>query len=171
MFVACPYCGAPVVIDGGLRGQLVACTSCAREFQVPSPNQPFNPVGVGQSPPVIHQQPVTSGHPRIPRATAVRPRKRKRHWAKTAMLVLTICWPLAIIGCGMMSSVSTQARYRDAGHGYHLDTERMDLVSSRERQSLMGWSFLGGSVCVTFVYFGAMFMLGVIWFTTKDDRD
>src|SRR5262245_44724090 len=121
MLVACERCGEPIGAAG--LGSAVSCSSCGHQFVVSVQTPPaVNAIDWGSLPGPRRRSAT------VPPAAPARQfpvfAKRKRHWAKTAMLVCVLAWPVNTIGCAMANQTASTAGFERHGAAYiHRDAK------------------------------------------------
>jgi len=96
----------------------------------------------------------------------IAPRNR-RHPAKTLMLIATIAWPIAAIGFSVMlfvESITKMVPFGDDLYRYP------NTATTYSRAELLSSSIITGCGITTALYFAAMCILMVVWFTTKTEE-
>lgn len=94
--------------------------------------------------------------------------KKRRHPAKTCMLIAVALWPVLIMGgcVGMAAlSVSGMEHQRDGQYYYHVD-------GLGWQQTSLGMVIVESAACSatgsTILFAGVMTILWTVWFATKD---
>jgi hypothetical protein len=161
--VNCPHCQHAMEEDGSLAGRQVLCPECRGQFAMPH----FSAAVEDDFSPHISSK---------ARAKASRKDRtgnrsvggKNRHWTKTAMLIATGVWPVAVVVLGILFVAGGSPRMTEVGNGY-FRAENGAVHSAGEVGALYTFLFSSGAGLATTCYGLAMFILLVIWFATKDD--
>lgn len=148
--VTCPHCRSTNQNDGSRSGQAVACVACGGHFKMPFVVPTVAPFVVPKTSHAISPQ-----------------RKPRRHWAKTAMILATIAWPILICGFGGTRAANTRNQYQQVDDNTYIDSETTAVVSAKRLDGVEAMAFFAVAIIITMAYFFAMFVLFVLWFATN----
>lgn len=93
--------------------------------------------------------------------------KKRRHPAKTGMLIALVLWPVLFVTIsGGLGAIAISGARRMANGQYVIDGQfGLQLTTAGE---LVFGSVCFGAFCSTALFAVAMIVLGIAWFATKD---
>lgn len=93
-------------------------------------------------------------------------RNRTRHWAKTALLICVLLWPVNTIGCALANREWSTIGFEEKGQAY-LNRSARIILPRWQYNRLRDDAFYDAAKMTTGVYFSVLLILFVVWFATN----